>query len=67
MIHFDFDDRYQDELIVGSAISKREGVFLAALLHTLIVAWILFGPTLTFLKPDPEEGETSAEDDPQAD
>ena len=29
MIHFDLDDRYQDELIVGSALSKREGVLMS--------------------------------------
>ena len=53
MIHFDFDDRYQDELIVGSAISTREGVLLSAGFHVLVAALILFGPELTFLKPDP--------------
>jgi len=26
LIHFDIDSRYQDELVVGSAISRREGV-----------------------------------------
>ena len=29
MIHFDIDSRYQDELVVGSAISRREGVILS--------------------------------------
>ena len=57
MIHFDFDDRYQDELVVGSAISKREGVLLSTLFHTLVVALIFFGPELTFLKVDPAELE----------
>ena len=57
MIHFDFDDRYQDELVVGSAISKREGVFVAVLLHALIVVFILFGPKLTFFTADPAELE----------
>ena len=57
MIHFDFDDRYQDELVVGSAISKREGVLVSTLFHAVILAVILFGPELTFLKTDPEEIE----------
>ena len=57
MIHFDFDDRYQDELVVGSAISKREGVLVSTIFHAVIVALVLFGPELTFLKPDPAEVE----------
>jgi TonB family protein len=55
LIHFDFDDRYQDELVVGSAISRREGVLLSTIVHAVIVALILFGPEWTFLKPSPEE------------
>jgi TonB family protein len=55
LIHFDFDDRYQDELVVGSAISKREGVLMSSMIHAVIVALILFGPDWTFLDPSPEE------------
>jgi TonB family protein len=54
LIHFDFDDRYQDELVVGSAISRREGVLLSSLVHAAIVGLILFGPEWTFLHPSPE-------------
>jgi TonB family protein len=57
LIHFDFDDRYQDELVVGSAISKRDGVLLSTAFHAVILALILFGPEWTFLKTDPEELE----------
>ena len=57
MIHFDFDDRYQDELVVGSAISKREGVLVSAGIHALLVGLLLFGPEWTFLQPSPEELE----------
>ena len=57
MIHFDFDDRYQDELIVGSAISKREGVLLSTFVHVVLLAVVLFGPELTILKTDPAELE----------
>lgn len=57
MIHFDFDDRYQDEHVVGSAISKREGVLVSTLAHALILALVVFGPTWTFLSPDPAELE----------
>ena len=62
MIHFDFDDRYQDELIVGSAISKREGILLSSVFHAVILALILFGPEWTFLNPDPEELEARQEE-----
>ena len=55
MIHFDFEDRYQDELVVGSAISRREGVLLSTVVHAVIVGLILFGPEWTFLQPTPEE------------
>jgi TonB family protein len=57
LIHFDFDDRYQDELVVGNAISRRDGILLAAVFHAVVVALIFFGAELTFLKPDPAELE----------
>jgi TonB family protein len=57
LIHFDFDDRYQDELIVGSAISKGNWVLLSTLFHAAVLALILFGPEWTFLRPDPAELE----------
>ena len=57
MIHFDFDDRYQDEFVVGSAISRRDAVLLAAIAHGLIVLAILFGPELSMFQVDPEELE----------
>jgi TonB family protein len=55
LIHFDFDDRYQDELVVGTAISRREGVLLSAVLHGVALGLLLFGPEWTFLQPDLEE------------
>jgi TonB family protein len=55
LIHFDFDDRYQDELVVGSAISKRDGVALSVLVHVLIIAWFQLGPDLHLFEPTPEE------------
>lgn len=57
MIHFDFDNRYEDELVVGSAISPREGILLSTVFHAAIVALILFAPGLSFLRPDPAELE----------
>jgi TonB family protein len=57
LIHFDFDDRYQDELVVGSAISRREGTFLSIVLHALVILFILFGGRLALFQPSPEELE----------
>lgn len=57
MIHFDFDDRYADELVVGSAISRRDGVLLSVVFHTTLLLAFVFGPTLSFLRPSAEELE----------
>ena len=57
MIHFDFEERYQDEDVVGSAINKRDGVVVSTLVHALILGLILFGPEMTFLKSDPAKVE----------
>ena len=57
MIHFDLEERYQDELIVGSAISRREGVGYAVVAHVLILAAIFLGPRLGLFQPSPEELE----------
>ena len=46
MIHFDFDDRYQDELIVGEAISRREGTLVSIVMHAVVLLAILFGPSV---------------------
>lgn len=57
MIHFDFDERYQDELVVGSAISMRDGVLVSVIVHLLIILWFQFGPALNLFRPSPEELE----------
>lgn len=57
MIHFDFDSRYQDEQIVGRAISPREAVLLSIIVHLLLIILFQFGPDLNFLRPSPEEVE----------
>lgn len=57
MIHFDFDERYTDELVVGSAISRREGLVLSVTVHAAVVVLILFAPTVALFRPDPEELE----------
>jgi TonB family protein len=57
LIHFDFEDRYQDELVVGSAISRREGTIFSIVLHVLVILLILFGGRLALFQPSPEELE----------
>jgi len=57
LIHFDFENRYQDEHVVGRAISAREAVLLSIIVHALVIALFQYGPDLNFLKPSPEEVE----------
>jgi TonB family protein len=55
VIHFDFDERYHDEAVVGTAISRREGVLLSIIFHGLVAAAFIIGPTLSIFQPSPEE------------
>ena len=55
MIHFDFDERYQDEKVVGTAIARRDGVLLSVILHGLVAAAFIIGPQLPIFQPSPEE------------
>ena len=57
MIHFDFENRYEDEHIVGRAISAREAVVLSIVFHALMILLFQYGPDLNFLRPSPEEVE----------
>jgi TonB family protein len=57
LIHFDIEDRYQDELVVGHAITRREGIAYAIVVHVLILAAFLIGPRLGLFQPSPEEVE----------
>ncbi len=55
MIHFDIDSRYQDELVVGSAISRREGVIFSVVSHLLLILAIILVPKLPMFQVTPEE------------
>ncbi len=57
MIHFDFDDRYQDENVVGRAIARREGIFLSLVFHGLLLAALLYLPQIPFFRLSPEDLE----------
>ncbi len=55
MIHFDIDNRYQDELVVGSAISRRDGVVFSIVTHILVLLAIMLVPKLPIFQVSPEE------------
>ena len=55
MIHFDIDSRYQDELVVGSAISRREGVIFSVVSHIILILAIVLVPKLPMFQVSPEE------------
>ena len=55
MIHFDIDQRYQDEAVVGTAISRREGVVLSVVMHATMAALILLLPQLPYFERAAEE------------
>jgi TonB family protein len=55
LIHFDFDDRYQDELVVGHAITPREAVLGSVVFHILLVLGFLFAPAIPWFVRSPEE------------
>lgn len=57
MIHFDFNDRYQDDNVVGHAINPRDGVLLSVVFHTLAAVALIIGPQLPMFQPTPEELE----------
>jgi TonB family protein len=46
LIHFDFEDRYQDELVVGTAITRREAVLMSVVVHGLIALSLFLLPQL---------------------
>jgi TonB family protein len=50
LIHFDFDDRYLDEQVVGTAIPLREAVVVSIVVHTFIALMLIFGPQVPFVK-----------------
>ena len=57
MIHFDFEERYADDLTVGRAINRRDGVVVSVLVHALVLAMFLYGPQLDIFELSPEELE----------
>jgi TonB family protein len=62
LIHFDFDERYQDDNVVGSAIARRDGVLVSVVVHGLLFAALVFGPQLELFQPSPEELQAQQEE-----
>jgi TonB family protein len=44
LIHFDFEDRQQEELVVGTVWARRRGASLSVLVHAVILALLLWLP-----------------------
>jgi TonB family protein len=64
-MYFDFDDRYSDIELVGSAINRRDGVAIAVVLHVVIIAALLFAPQ--FLPEPQQEAELIQQPRPRED
>jgi TonB family protein len=62
LIHFDFDERYQDENVVGSAITRRDGFMVSVGFHVLLGLLLIFLPQLELFKMSPEELEARQEE-----
>jgi TonB family protein len=62
VIHFDFDDRYQDELVVGHAISPREGVIWSVVLHGGVIIALALLARFGLFQPSPEELEAQRQE-----
>jgi TonB family protein len=55
LIHFDFEERYQDEVEVGTVWARRRGVTLSVLVHVVILALLIWAPQLAIFQLTPEE------------
>ncbi len=62
MVHFDFEDRYQNELVVGSAIAPSTRLFVSLVLHGLLLALLLAAPRLELFEITPNDETQRAEE-----
>jgi TonB family protein len=58
VIHFDFDNRYQDEPVVGNALSPREGFVWSVVAHVVAGGLFLVVMSVAAAPPPPQEEET---------
>ena len=56
-MYFDFEDRYEDYQPIGGNVRRWDGVALSIGVHIAIILFVLFGPALTFLFPNPTRAE----------
>jgi TonB family protein len=57
LIHFDFEERYQDEQVVGRGLSASNIVVLSLVLHVLVILLIQVVPRMNLFLPNQEELE----------
>jgi TonB family protein len=55
LVHFDFEDRHQEELVVGSAIPPRVRVVVSLFVHGIILALLIVAPQIPIFEITPEE------------
>lgn len=56
-MYFDFEERYEDFQPIGGSMRRWDGVLLSVGVHAAVILFILFGPALTFLVPEPTQAE----------
>ena len=56
-MYFDFEDRFQEHEPIGGRMRRWDGVALSVGVHVEIFLFVLFGPALTFLMPNPTQAE----------
>jgi TonB family protein len=66
MIHLDFDERYQDDLVVGRAISLREGVMYSVVLHVVLALIMVLAPGLMIFQAAEDSEALRLEQDSDA-
>jgi TonB family protein len=57
LIHFDFEERYQDEQVVGRGLSASNIVVLSLILHVLVILLLQVVPRMNLFLPSQEELE----------
>ena len=66
MIQFDIDSRYIGKQVVGSAITRRDGVALSIVTHALLLLVAIYVPKLSIFQISPEERQRIEEAELQA-
>jgi TonB family protein len=59
-MYFDFEERYEDYQPIGGSIRRWDGLLLSVGVHAAAILFVLFGPALSFLFPQPTQAEEIA-------